>query len=572
MTHYYGIYLTFIIIISVISSYLILRTRYSKSTFLSLSLFIHRYGIFVPKIMRSIQVSLIIIPIYTIAILIELISKVPKSQRTTKEIIHHAVREYRKDTFVKWMSILLITDTISLIWADSLLLGIIGILTRILMFLTAFNIYVALKISQKHINAIIAGVSIGIMLNTFFAILQRIDCIKNSCTTFFYIEQKVLNIRGLSLTQQGLHIGDYFFPRTIGLFGDVNMHSFFINACIILLLGVLLSVLFSVKTHKNNKVKMSLLLIFLMLIALICSITSISRSAIMGAIIPTLYIVVFFIVSESIKRKSLKPILIASIIVASLTFLTMIGYKKVINNEKVDNNVQSFISSRLNIEKDGSALQHFILIKNALRVGNEATFGWGTGIGNYHNFYNKYIDQIAENTDPHSWFALLFAEQGWSGLIVYISFFAYYIFWSIITSIRNIKKTDYISLCIKFIPLSFIVGMIYYYGFFTPMVWFWFGLAMFYIESDKKRYNLSLNNVIVFILIAFITIYQKLFSFDHAFWANPDKFRICIYHPSCSEYMKVSLQKKGVIKGIISGTFRIIRCNPFSEGGFDPVK
>ncbi|MBN1915723.1 membrane protein insertion efficiency factor YidD [Candidatus Dojkabacteria bacterium] len=68
-----------------------------------------------------------------------------------------------------------------------------------------------------------------------------------------------------------------------------------------------------------------------------------------------------------------------------------------------------------------------------------------------------------------------------------------------------------------------------------------------------------------------IRIYQKLFSFDHAFWANPSKFRVCIYHPSCSEYAYEAIDKHGIIKGGMMGTARILRCNPLARGGHDPV-
>jgi len=71
--------------------------------------------------------------------------------------------------------------------------------------------------------------------------------------------------------------------------------------------------------------------------------------------------------------------------------------------------------------------------------------------------------------------------------------------------------------------------------------------------------------------IFFIRIYQKLFSFDHAFWANPDKYRICIYHPSCSEYTSQAIDKHGVIKGSVMGTARIMRCTPSQRGGDDEV-
>lgn len=46
---------------------------------------------------------------------------------------------------------------------------------------------------------------------------------------------------------------------------------------------------------------------------------------------------------------------------------------------------------------------------------------------------------------------------------------------------------------------------------------------------------------------------------------------VCIYTPTCSEYAIEALEKHGVIKGGFLAVKRILRCNPFSKGGYDPV-
>jgi len=46
----------------------------------------------------------------------------------------------------------------------------------------------------------------------------------------------------------------------------------------------------------------------------------------------------------------------------------------------------------------------------------------------------------------------------------------------------------------------------------------------------------------------------------------------CKYFPTCSEYTKQAIIKYGSFKGSIMGLKRIIKCNPFSKGGYDPVK
>ncbi len=45
----------------------------------------------------------------------------------------------------------------------------------------------------------------------------------------------------------------------------------------------------------------------------------------------------------------------------------------------------------------------------------------------------------------------------------------------------------------------------------------------------------------------------------------------CLYEPTCSEYTLRSINNLGVISGIIAGMWRILRCNPFSKGGYDPA-
>ncbi len=65
------------------------------------------------------------------------------------------------------------------------------------------------------------------------------------------------------------------------------------------------------------------------------------------------------------------------------------------------------------------------------------------------------------------------------------------------------------------------------------------------------------------ILIAFIYFYKKYIS--------PFKGTKCPYYPSCSDFAVEALDRYGVIKGSFIAFWRIIRCNPFSKGGIDPV-
>ena len=66
------------------------------------------------------------------------------------------------------------------------------------------------------------------------------------------------------------------------------------------------------------------------------------------------------------------------------------------------------------------------------------------------------------------------------------------------------------------------------------------------------------------IFIYLIEKYQKYIS--------PMLGKNCKYYPSCSEYTKQAIEKYGVLKGIFFGIKRILKCNPFSKGGYDPLR
>lgn len=45
----------------------------------------------------------------------------------------------------------------------------------------------------------------------------------------------------------------------------------------------------------------------------------------------------------------------------------------------------------------------------------------------------------------------------------------------------------------------------------------------------------------------------------------------CRFHPTCSEYAAQAIESHGVVKGMMLGAWRILRCQPFAKGGWDPV-
>jgi putative membrane protein insertion efficiency factor len=66
------------------------------------------------------------------------------------------------------------------------------------------------------------------------------------------------------------------------------------------------------------------------------------------------------------------------------------------------------------------------------------------------------------------------------------------------------------------------------------------------------------------VVVAPIKLYQRTIS--------PLTGQRCRYYPSCSEYAVQSISKFGILRGLVLAGWRLLRCNPFSRGGFDPVE
>ncbi|MCQ2483259.1 MAG: membrane protein insertion efficiency factor YidD [Clostridia bacterium] len=66
------------------------------------------------------------------------------------------------------------------------------------------------------------------------------------------------------------------------------------------------------------------------------------------------------------------------------------------------------------------------------------------------------------------------------------------------------------------------------------------------------------------IMIKLVKWYQRYIS--------PNTKPHCKYQPTCSQYMIDAITKYGALRGLLMGIWRILRCNPFSKGGYDPVK
>lgn len=64
-------------------------------------------------------------------------------------------------------------------------------------------------------------------------------------------------------------------------------------------------------------------------------------------------------------------------------------------------------------------------------------------------------------------------------------------------------------------------------------------------------------------VVALLRLYQR--------WISPAFGPRCRYYPSCSEYAVQAVTEFGILRGLVLAGWRLLRCNPFSHGGFDPV-
>jgi putative membrane protein insertion efficiency factor len=60
-----------------------------------------------------------------------------------------------------------------------------------------------------------------------------------------------------------------------------------------------------------------------------------------------------------------------------------------------------------------------------------------------------------------------------------------------------------------------------------------------------------------------INLYRRL---------SPALPRRCRYEPTCSRYALEALEEFGILRGLVLTIWRVVRCNPFSHGGYDPVQ
>jgi len=73
------------------------------------------------------------------------------------------------------------------------------------------------------------------------------------------------------------------------------------------------------------------------------------------------------------------------------------------------------------------------------------------------------------------------------------------------------------------------------------------------------------------LVLTAISAYQKSLSPDHGVVGKALLGGTCRFTPTCSQYTYEAVSRYGTLKGLWLGLKRIVRCHPFTKGGFDPV-
>lgn len=85
-------------------------------------------------------------------------------------------------------------------------------------------------------------------------------------------------------------------------------------------------------------------------------------------------------------------------------------------------------------------------------------------------------------------------------------------------------------------------------------------LVLLHCENKKEKEDGIILKTILIVMIKFYRTYL-----------SPLKSTKCPYYPTCSSYGLEAVEKYGALKGGALAFWRILRCNPFSKGGYDPV-
>jgi putative membrane protein insertion efficiency factor len=83
-------------------------------------------------------------------------------------------------------------------------------------------------------------------------------------------------------------------------------------------------------------------------------------------------------------------------------------------------------------------------------------------------------------------------------------------------------------------------------------------------HGEQPRPPSSVSRVARAVVSAPIVVYRRVLS--------PALPQRCKYEPTCSRYAVEAIKRYGILRGLVLGVWRLLRCNPWSHGGYDPVE
>jgi putative membrane protein insertion efficiency factor len=83
-------------------------------------------------------------------------------------------------------------------------------------------------------------------------------------------------------------------------------------------------------------------------------------------------------------------------------------------------------------------------------------------------------------------------------------------------------------------------------------------------EHQRPSFSERVRHIATLLVSAPIVSYQRVIS--------PGLPRRCRYEPTCSRYAVQALREYGILRGLVLAVWRLLRCNPWSRGGYDPVE
>jgi putative membrane protein insertion efficiency factor len=83
-------------------------------------------------------------------------------------------------------------------------------------------------------------------------------------------------------------------------------------------------------------------------------------------------------------------------------------------------------------------------------------------------------------------------------------------------------------------------------------------------HGERPRIPTAAARIARGVVVAPVVVYQRVVS--------PALPRRCKYEPTCSRYAVDAIREYGILRGLVLGVWRLLRCNPWSYGGYDPVE